>query len=452
MNYWTSDNLSLELEHLVEQNTQDCLGKMQELESGAISNPDENRMVGHYWLRAPELSPTKEIKEDIEREISRVLEFEKNCSFKNVLLIGIGGSSLGPRFLYEALARKSKRKLFFIDNTDPDGISKTLLEIPDLKDCLVVITSKSGSTKETRNAYIEVGEAFKKKGLEIKKQTVAVTQKSSLLDNDDYLERFYFWDFVGGRTSVTSAVGLLSLALFGGNVGEFLKGAREMDKKTRAEKDNPALNLALSWLEYRPKAMVVLPYADRLEYFPRYLQQLVMESLGKEKDLSGKIVNSGLTVYGNKGSTDQHAYVQQLRDGPDDFFVTFIEVLKDYSTCEVEPGVTAGDYLFGFLEGTKKALSDKGRKSISISIPEINEESIGALIALYERAVGFYAFLINVNAYNQPGVEAGKVAAGEILELQKKVKEFKNNSEDEILKKLNCDPALLKRILRRTSL
>jgi len=152
----------------------------------------------------------------------------------------------------------------------------------------------------------------------------------------------------------------------------------------------------------------------------RYLQQLVMESLGKEHDRAGRAVHQGIAVYGNKGSTDQHAYVQQLRDGLHNFFVTFIQVLRDREgdALLVEPDVTSGDYLFGFLMGTRRALADKGRGSILITLDELSARSLGALIALYERAVGLYAEMIDVNAYHQPGVEAGKKAAGEVLELQ----------------------------------
>ena len=135
--------------------------------------------------------------------------------------------------------------------------------------------------------------------------------------------------------------------------------------------------------------MVILPYKDRLEFFSRYLQQLVMESLGKEKDLDGKIVHQGIAVYGNKGSTDQHAYVQQLREGVNNFFVVFIEVLKDRSgsSLEVDPGVTSGDYLSGFLQGTRRALHENGRESITITLEEMGPATIGKLIALFERAV-----------------------------------------------------------------
>lgn len=193
---------------------------------------------------------------------------------------------------------------------------------------------------------------------------------------------------------------------------------------------NPAALIALSWFYAGEgkgtKDMVVLPYKDRLELFSRYLQQLIMESLGKEYDLQGKVVHQGLTVYGNKGSTDQHAYVQQLRDGVANFFVTFIEVLHDRKGDAplVEDTFTSGDFLFGFLMGTREALYEKGRESVTITLDKVTPFHVGMLIALFERAVGLYASLININAYHQPGVEAGKKAAGRILELQKCVATF----------------------------
>jgi glucose-6-phosphate isomerase len=169
--------------------------------------------------------------------------------------------------------------------------------------------------------------------------------------------------------------------------------------------------------------MVVLPYKDSLLLFSRYLQQLVMESLGKQQDLDGNTVHQGIAVYGNKGSTDQHAYVQQLREGVPNFFLTFIEVLQDRQgiSPEVETGVTSGDYLSGLLQGTRQALYENHRDSITVTIPQVNPETVGALIALYERAVGFYGSLVNVNAYHQPGVEAGKKAAAAVLDLQQRV-------------------------------
>jgi glucose-6-phosphate isomerase len=235
------------------------------------------------------------------------------------------------------------------------------------------------------------------------------------------------WDWVGGRTSELSAVGLLPAALQGFDIRGLLHGAAAMDRVTRVHETarNPAALLALAWYHAvdgsGTKDMVVLPYKDRLALLSRYLQQLVMESLGKERDLDGNVVHQGIAVYGNKGSTDQHAYLQQLREGVANFFVTFIEVLRDRDgeSIEVERDVTSGDFLTGFMLGTRQALYDNGRKSLTITVTDVSARSIGMLIALYERAVGLYASLINVNAYHQPGVEAGKKAAASILDLQR---------------------------------
>jgi glucose-6-phosphate isomerase len=234
------------------------------------------------------------------------------------------------------------------------------------------------------------------------------------------------WDWVGGRTSVMSAVGLVPLALQGLDVQGILEGAATMDEWTRVPRtlENPAMLLALMWHfagnGRGSKDMVVLPYKDRLVLFSKYLQQLVMASLGKQQDLDGKVVEQGIAVYGNKGSTDQHAYVQQLRDGVNNFFATFIEVRKARagSSIEVESGVNCGDFLQGFLRGTRAALYEGGRDNVTISVPEVSPRIIGALIALFERAVGFYATLVNINAYHQPGVEAGKKAAAAVLKTQ----------------------------------
>ena len=158
-----------------------------------------------------------------------------------------------------------------------------------------------------------------------------------------------------------------------------------------------------------------------------------MESVGKEFDRDGRLVEQGLSIFGNKGSTDQHAYVQQLRDGVDNYFAHFIQVgrvetqgagaeqASSFVDFEVEPGITCGDYLHGFLQGTKAALAEKGRLFLTVSIDKVDAPAVGALIALFERAVGYYASFINVNAYHQPGVEAGKLAASEILALQLRI-------------------------------
>ncbi len=430
----------------LEPRLQKAYEAMAQLEKGAIANPDENRMVGHYWLRAPHLAPN-----DFGSEITHTLEDLKTFAaqihegeimppsggkFENVLIVGIGGSALGPQFVAHALSHPATDKMtpYFFDNTDPDGMERVLAQIGEgLKRTLVVVISKSGGTKETRNGMLEAQAAYHEMGLHFGNHAVAITGEGSQLDNvainERWLARFPMWDWVGGRTSVTSAVGLLPALLQGFDVDAFLEGAAQMDEATRRRDTmkNPAAILAAMWFHATGgagrKDMVILPYKDRLELFSRYLQQLIMESLGKEKDLAGRTVHQGLAVYGNKGSTDQHAYVQQLRDGVNNFFITFIEVLKtrEGDILQVEPGVTIGDYLFGFLHGTRRALHENGRESLTLTIEQVDAKTIGRLIALYERAVGFYASLIEVNAYHQPGVEAGKVAAQSIIELQGRV-------------------------------
>ncbi|NET60408.1 MAG: glucose-6-phosphate isomerase [Symploca sp. SIO2E6] len=419
---------------------------MEALEGGAIANPDENRMVGHYWLRAPDLAPNPQLKQEILDTLEQIEEFtqkvhsgtiltDDGSKFTNVLSIGIGGSALGPQFVADALAPVfPPLAIHFIDNTDPAGIDAVLAGIQDrLSSTLVLVISKSGGTPETRNGMVEVKKAYESQNLEFGCHAVAITGKDSKLDqlakSEGWLATFPMYDWIGGRTSEMSAVGLLPAALQGIKIRELLAGAQEMDIATRIPKiqENPAALLALSWYfagnGQGEKDMVVLPYKDSLLLFSRYLQQLVMESLGKEKDLDGNTVYQGIAVYGNKGTTDQHAYVQQLREGVSNFFVTFIEVLEDRqgNSPEVEPGVTSGDYLSGLLQGTQQALYENQRDSITVTIPQVNPRTVGALIALYERAVGLYGFLVNINAYHQPGVEAGKKAAAAILDLQQRV-------------------------------
>ena len=432
----------------------EALRAMQDLENGAIANPDENRPVGHYWLRNHKLAPTIEIQNQISDTISSIKSFSaavhqgqllnpKGGVFTQILLIGIGGSALGPQFIADALDHKSGMKISFLDNTDPDGIDHVLADLSDvLSETLVIVISKSGGTAETRNGMLETQNVFINNGLDFSRQAVAVTGQDSQLykiaSQDNWLSIFPMWDWVGGRTSVMSAVGLLPAALLGIDIDALLSGASTMDDVTRSGdiSDNPAALLAQAWFILSEgkgsKDMVVLPYKDRLLLFSRYLQQLIMESLGKRLDTKGNLVHQGIAVYGNKGSTDQHAYVQQLRDGLNNFFVTFIEVLSDRQgpSMLVDGQNSSGDYLFGFYKGTQSALSASDRKSITITIPDVSPRSIGALIALYERAVGLYATLININAYHQPGVEAGKKAAGRVLEIKNLILDLLSRSDD----------------------
>jgi glucose-6-phosphate isomerase len=365
-----------------------------------------------------------------------------------VLWIGIGGSGLGPLLIIRALQKQGEGLPFhFFDNVDPQGMSATLAALgPRLLTTLVIVVSKSGGTPEPRLGMEQARARLEALGGQWAQQAVAITMAGSHLDQrasqEGWLARFDMPDWVGGRTSITSAVGLLPAVLAGADSRGFLDGAAAMDGCTRVPSllDNPAALLAASWYVAGEgkgrRDMVVLPYRDRLEVFSRYLQQLVMESLGKRLDREGNVVHQGLAVYGNKGSTDQHAYVQQLRDGLDNFFVVFIEALDEPSDIQPVDGENPADFLAGFLQGTRSALCEGGRQSLTLTLERFDARSLGALVALFERAVGLYGEWINVNAYHQPGVEAGKTAAAQILTLQQRLEGALSDGTPHDLKEL----------------
>jgi glucose-6-phosphate isomerase len=452
----------------MEREIQKAFTDMKALEAGAIANPDEGRMVGHYWLRNADLAPTPELKQAITGPLADLKAFASKVhsgevaapggkQFQQILLIGIGGSALGPQLVAEAIGQSAKLPIFFFDNTDPAGMDAVIakLKATGLDKTLALVISKSGGTPETRNGMLEAKAAWEADGLDFGKHAVAVTGVGSKLDQfaaqHQFIARFPMEDWVGGRTSVLSTVGLVPAALQGVDIDQLLAGAAAMDAETRKPDVgiNAAMQLALAWHHGSngkgEKDMVVLPYKDSLVLFSKYLQQLIMESLGKELHLDGNVVHQGLAVYGNKGSTDQHAYIQQLRDGVNNFFACFIEVRKgrDGKSIEVDPGTTSADYLQGFLRGTRKALHAAGRKSFTISIPEVTPFQLGLLIALFERAVSFYASLVHINAYHQPGVEAGKKAAGIFLETLNSVRSqltAEAKTADRIAAETGADP------------
>ena len=456
--FWYSDELGFfislrgvphwrELGEQMSSLLEGALSEMKQLEGGAIANPDENRMVGHYWLRSPELAPNREISQSIERTVSEVESFASSVlqgkilsasgqPFRNVLHLGIGGSGLGPQLLWDSLGRgESKLQFYFLDNADPDGLTDILSKI-DLGETLLLVVSKSGKTKETLTALDEIIERYSDNSLQLNRNLVAITQPGSPLDQrsqrENWLRSFPIWEWVGGRTSIFSPVGLLPFALMGGDIEQFIRGGAQMDQLTRQRRDNPAIFLALTWYSQAflegKRSMVVLPYRERLALFPRYLQQLIMESLGKKFDRRGRIVHTGLTVYGNKGTTDQHSLLQQLLEGPDDFFVTFLYTSEGKGGAESYRELPKT--LLSFLLGTRRALAKSGRVHLLLGAEQLSPLTLGALIALFERTVGFYASLLDINAYHQPGVELSKRAANDILkaweELERELTEDQN--------------------------
>lgn len=413
--------------------------EMRKIESGEVKNPDENRKVTHFTDRSiysgSELfTEIEEFAEDIRQGR---LKGSTGKPFESALINGIGGSALGPQLLQFALngpywnemsasKRKGNLKLYFLDNTDTSGLADALAAI-DLETALVVSISKSGSTQETKNNMIACMAEYKKAGIDFARHACSITMNGSELDelsrSKKWLRVFEMAESIGGRTSETSVVGHLPAALAGIDFESLLKGACHMDNLTRNPQltHNPAYMLSAMWYiaggGRGDRNMVIVPYSDRLVLLSRYLQQLVMESIGKEKDLDGKTVHQGLNVFGNKGGTDAHAFIQQLNDGRDDFFVTFIEVMRDAMGVSISEGISMGDYLHGFMTGLSNALRGKGRQVIEMRIQEVDAFNLGMLVALYERAVAAYAELIHINAFHQPGVQAYKLASKGVIKL-----------------------------------
>ncbi len=420
--------------------------EMGKIEAGAIKNPDEGRQVTHFTDRTAYMGT--ELYADVEAFFKEVHANQITGStgrpFDAIVVNGIGGSALGPQLVQYALNgpywneldRKTRRngaRVYFTDNTDSAGL-KDILAAVDLETVLVVSISKSGGTRETRNNMFAIEAAYQAAGLNFARHAAAITMVGSKLDlhaaDQQWLKVWPMAESIGGRTSETAIVGHVPAAAAGIDFGAMLTGAILMDEWTRAPQvlENPAYMLAASWCLLGngkgDKNMVIVPYADRLVLLSRYFQQLVMESLGKELDLDGNRVEQGLTVFGNKGGTDAHAFIQQLNDGRNDFFVTFIEILKDAETYEAEEELTMGEYLHNFLQGLSNALAGKGRSVLQITFDELNAESLGMIIALYERAVAYYAELVHIYAFHQPGVEAYKKISGKVNDLARNVQAF----------------------------
>lgn len=413
--------------------------EMQKIEKGEIKNPDENRKVTHFTDRSvytgsAEFQAVEEFAQAIR---TGAITGSTGRKFEAAYINGIGGSALGPQLLQMAVngpywneksdaARNGNLKIYFLDNTDTAGLADAL-EVTDLETTLVINISKSGGTQETKNNMKACMDKYAAAGLDFAKHACAITMRESELDNlargSKWLKVFEMAESIGGRTSETSIVGHLPAALAGIDFKALLDGACHMDALTRNPEltENPAYMLSAVWYiagnGKGDRNMVIVPYSDRLVLMSRYLQQLVMESLGKEKDLDGKPVHQGLNVFGNKGGTDAHAFIQQLNDGRDDFFVTFIEILEDAMGAPISKGIDMGDYLHGFMTGLSNALRSKGRQVIELRLNKVDAFNLGMLIALYERAVAAYAELIHINAFHQPGVQAYKLASRSVIDL-----------------------------------
>lgn len=362
--------------------------------------------------------------------------------FENFVVLGIGGSALGPQAVFTALKHsyynelpKKLRKgprFYVLDNVDPDRMN-ALFDVINVEKTMFNVITKSGSTSETMSQYLIVYDMLKSKlGDRAHEHIIATTsqRKGNLikLAQEEGFETFFIPEGVGGRFSELSPVGLLPAAVVGIDVSKLLKGARDMDRKCRSRyvAKNPALALAL--LQYismkqGKNVSVMMPYADSLKYIADWYAQLWAESLGKEKDKDGNMVNVGQTPVKALGVTDQHSQVQLYNEGPFDKVITFIEVGEFRGDvvipqgCESFPNVnflcghSLSELMNNELKATRYNLTRRGRANYTIYMDKVDAYNIGALIYLLEMQTAYAGAMLNVDAYDQPGVEGGKDAA-----------------------------------------
>lgn len=360
--------------------------------------------------------------------------------FENLLILGIGGSALGGLAMTEALLkpywnfltpeqRENYPRIFFLDNIDPDSVSG-LLDILDLKKTLVNVITKSGSTVETMAQYMILKDRLEQElGDDYRKNIVATTDKQTgilrqLADQEGY-KTFVIPDDVGGRFSVFSAVGLLPLALVGINIDEVIQGIKDMDlllKNTDIYNNIAAQNALIHYLLNTQKGKnisVMMPYSSRLNYIPDWYIHLWAESLGKEIDNDGNIVNVGQTPLKAIGATDQYSQMQLYNEGPNDKIINFIKVAEFDNNLEIPNifeytgigylgGKTVNDLLDAEADSTKVTLSNNSRPTVTITLPKIDGYHIAQLLYMLEIQTAIAGELYNINTFNQEGVEQTK--------------------------------------------
>jgi len=377
--------------------------------------------------------------------VDDILKFTKsvNGKYEDIVVLGIGGSALGTiclqqslKHLYEnELKNNNWPHLHVIDNIDPI-LLKELEDVINIKKTLFIAISKSGSTPETVAQYFYFRSLIEKNSLDIKEHFVFITDSQNGLfretSNKENVPSFEIPENIGGRFSVLTAAGLVPSALIGIDIKKLLKGARDMRDSFYSDSGNRNLPFQIATLQYllnlNKKSMtVMMPYSQKLIRFADWYRQLLAESIGKEKDENGNTVNVGLTPINALGVTDQHSQSQLYNEGPNDKFFIFIKV-ENFGTDIQIPilkskensmkylkGVSFKKLMHTEQEGTTRALTQTNRPNITLTIDEVNEESIGELFMLFESSIAFLGEFFNINAFDQPGVELSKTITRKLL-------------------------------------
>lgn len=437
--------------------------QIEALEDAAkTANVAVQKKRGTGWLGWTELPYNQT---EIVEEILKVAEDVRN-EFEAFVVLGIGGSALGPIAVQQALnhlrynelpaEKRSGPRLYVEDNIDPERMA-ALFDVIDIKKTCFNVISKSGGTAETMSQYLIITEALKKEvGEGWQKHIIATTDKQNgnliKMAKENGFRTFYIPSSVGGRFSELTPVGLLAAAVCGIDIKEMLAGAAAMDKRTQSNDvwENPALLQAvLQYIcmeELGINIQVIMPYADSLKYIADWFCQLWAESLGKNVTRKGMAVNVGQTPTKSLGATDQHSQLQLYTEGPYDKVVTLLKVENFRAQtpiphgCEEFPNVaflggkSMNELIEAERQGTAYALCKSGRLNQTIILPEVNAYTIGQLLNFFQMTTAYAGELLDIDAFNQPGVEESKIAAYAVLgnteeKYLKKAEEMKNAPE-----------------------
>ena len=395
----------------------------------AVSKEHEDGCLPYLDLHRQDLSHILKTKEELHGE------------FDNVVVLGIGGSSLGLISLHSALnhplhnmlpdEKRPAPRLFVFDNIDPANFSAHM-DMLELSRTVFFVISKSGSTAETMSQYLVVKGLLRDRNLDVSKHIIAITdpEKGILHDiaKNENMRTFPVPPGVGGRFSVLTPVGLAPAALVGIDIEALLQGAGEYSEYALEEPvmSNPSLFMACAFFLLYHKGYtnhVMMPYSNLLLDVADWYRQLWAESLGKKYDRRGRVVEAGPTPIKALGATDQHSQVQLYAEGPRDKAFVFVGV-DDHGKNVVIPAASEVDKELGYLSGhslnellgaelngTIVALTDSGRPNCRLDLPESGPLTVSQLFLFWEMTVSFIGELFDINAYDQPGVEAGKKAA-----------------------------------------
>lgn len=412
---------------------------------GGVSIENIKSITGklHDFLESFRQSPPGFVKAlNSSSELSKVLGFAKKYrEFQNFVVVGIGGSALGVQaiqgallpFRWNSLDREERNqhpRLFVIDNVDPE-YTTSILEALDLSETVFNVISKSGSTAETMANYMVVRGLLEARGIDPKSHIIFTTDPNEgalrKISIDEEIPSLEIPSNVGGRFSVLTAVGLMSSAVTGIDIESLIDGAKESISSFLSQDDtlkNPVLfNAALHYLYSKmgKRISVMMSYSNALYTLADWYRQLWAESLGKERTLTGEVVNAGQTPVKALGTIDQHSQVQLYMEGPNDKVITFLRVNKFRKKITI-PKVHGERREFSYLggadmselinieqEATALALLEKGRPNLTITFDEINAFEVGRFFGYYELLVTAMGYLYGVNTFDQPGVELGKL-------------------------------------------